>query len=525
MGDHATDDVDMTVASSRNTDRLEKQLGKLQAQVASLTASVRSGKSQMSAKPSKRLEFKPAGYTKQTPAQPSQRGKLKRAKKPRPGYCFKCGEDGHIAPSCTNTPNPELVKAKSKQLKQKQQAWKELNIKVIHVSRMGLPETEIKPEFPNSSVISSLTQTPTHSYRAQRQFEHARRETQALVNFQTTGPMEMACIDYLSLEPDSHNTKGILVITDCFTKYAVAVPTRNQKAKTVAKCLWEHFFMHYGFPKHLHSDHGKYFESQVIEELCDLFGIIKLGTSPYHPRGDQAVRFNQSLLDMLETLQDKQKRHWRDYVNPITHAYNCTRNKHTGFSPYEMMFGCQPRLPLGFGFYLPAKDGVPQFHSQYVKNLRACLEESYQIATGDEQKVATKNKQAYTPWSWNEEEEAGEVESEGRRAEKEAGGAERAKSEAEDEESEAEDEESEAEDEHRAEEEESEAEEDESNVEQRRKNRKQRWTNTEQRRKNRKQRRTNTEQRRKNRRQRRMNVEQRRTNKKRRKNWKQRRGK
>lgn len=53
-------------------------------------------------------------------------------------------------------------------------------------------------------------------------------------------------MDFLSLEPDSSNTKDILVITDHFTKYTVAIPTPNQKAKTVV--------VHYGIPEWLHSD-------------------------------------------------------------------------------------------------------------------------------------------------------------------------------------------------------------------------------------------------------------------------------
>lgn len=70
-----------------------------------------------------------------------------------------------------------------------------------------------------------------------------------LVNICTTRPMELVSMDFLSLEPDSWNTKDILVITDHFTKYAVAVPTKDQKAVTVAKCLWVHFLTHYGFPE------------------------------------------------------------------------------------------------------------------------------------------------------------------------------------------------------------------------------------------------------------------------------------
>lgn len=60
-----------------------------------------------------------------------------------------------------------------------------------------------------------------------------------LVNIQTSRPMELVCVDFLSIEPDSRNFKDILVITDHFTKYATAIPTRDQKALTVAKCLWE----------------------------------------------------------------------------------------------------------------------------------------------------------------------------------------------------------------------------------------------------------------------------------------------
>lgn len=227
-----------------------------------------------------------------------------------------------------------------------------------------------------------------------------RRKTQPersapLVNIHTTRPMELVCIDYLSLEPDSHNTKDILVITDHFTKYAVAIPTKDQKAKTVAKTLWEQFFVHYGFPERLLSDQGRDFESQLIKELCALTGITKVRTSPYHPRGNPVERFNRTLLGMLGTLKEKEKSQWRDYVKPLTHAYNCTKNDVTGFSPYELMFGRQPRLPVDIAFCLPVKDGSPKSHSQYVKHLKTRLEESYQIATKNAQKVADRNKRRF----------------------------------------------------------------------------------------------------------------------------------
>lgn len=88
----------------------------------------------------------------------------------------------------------------------------------------------------------------------------------------TTYPLELICMDYLSLEPDSRDTRNILVLTDHFTKFAVAVPTRDQKVKTIAKTLWENFIIHYGFPSWLLSDQGRDFESRTIKELCAVIG-------------------------------------------------------------------------------------------------------------------------------------------------------------------------------------------------------------------------------------------------------------
>ncbi|KAI3371497.1 hypothetical protein L3Q82_024075 [Scortum barcoo] len=179
-----------------------------------------------------------------------------------------------------------------------------------------------------------------------------------------------------------------------FTKYAVAIPTRNQKAQTVAKCLWENFLVHYGFPEKLLSDQGPDFESRTIKELCSIAGIQKVRTTPYHPRGNPVERFNRTLLQILGTLENKDKSHWREFVKPLVHAYNCTRNDVTGYSPYELMFGRQPRLPVDLAFGLPASS-QPKSHSQYVHDLKGHLEESYRVATENASKTAERNKQRF----------------------------------------------------------------------------------------------------------------------------------
>ena len=77
-----------------------------------------------------------------------------------------------------------------------------------------------------------------------------------LVSIETSQPLEMICIDFLCLEQSKGGYENILVITDHFTRYAQAIPTRNQTAQTTARCLWEFFIQHYSFPARIHSDQG-----------------------------------------------------------------------------------------------------------------------------------------------------------------------------------------------------------------------------------------------------------------------------
>lgn len=112
----------------------------------------------------------------------------------------------------------------------------------------------------------------------------------------------------------------------------------NQKAQTVAKCVWDNFIVHYGIPERLHSDQGPVFESHTIKELCKTMGIYKVRTTPYPPRGNPVERFNRTLLSMFGTLTAKRKTQRHNFVKPLVHAYNCTKSDVTGFSPYEFLF-------------------------------------------------------------------------------------------------------------------------------------------------------------------------------------------
>lgn len=220
--------------------------------------------------------------------------------------------------------------------------------------------------------------------------------TAPMVNVKTSRPLELVCMDFLTLEESKGGYGNILVITDHFTRYSVAVPTRNQTANTTAKALFDNFLVHYGFPERLHSDQGRNFESDVIYSLCKLVGIQKSRTTPYHPQGNGSCeRMNRTLLSMLGTLTADKKSDWKSHVAPMIHAYNCTKHDVTGFSPFYLMFGRHPRLPIDMYLGLDRKDDQPANTPQYVSGLRERLDYAYRLASERDDKADARNKAMY----------------------------------------------------------------------------------------------------------------------------------
>ena len=101
-----------------------------------------------------------------------------------------------------------------------------------------------------------------------------------------TQQLELVHMDYLSLEPSKGNIENVLVITDHFTGYALAYPSKTQTAQATARILWDNFICHYGFLEKFISDQGRNFDSDLIKELCKIAGVQKLHTTPYHPQGN-----------------------------------------------------------------------------------------------------------------------------------------------------------------------------------------------------------------------------------------------
>uniref|UniRef100_A0A8C6LDR0 Gypsy retrotransposon integrase-like protein 1 n=1 Tax=Nothobranchius furzeri TaxID=105023 RepID=A0A8C6LDR0_NOTFU len=222
------------------------------------------------------------------------------------------------------------------------------------------------------------------------------RETRApLSNIVTTQPFELVSVDFLHLERCKGGYEYILVIVDHFTRFAQAYPTTSKSGKTVADKIFNDYALKFGFPARIHHDQGGEFENQLFSQLSKYCSMAGSKTSPYHPQGNgQVERFNRTLIQMLKTLTEKDKTNWKDSLNKLVFAYNCTRTEVTGFSPFYLLFGRSPRLPIDVLFSLPTETGSHDHHA-YVEQWKQGMQQAYTIAKENAQKAAQSNKRIY----------------------------------------------------------------------------------------------------------------------------------
>ena len=220
------------------------------------------------------------------------------------------------------------------------------------------------------------------------------KEKDQLYPITATYPLELIHLDFLSIGGKEDKMKSILVVTDHFTWYAQCY-VANQTTLTVAKTLVDKFFTIYRWPDKILTDRGTSFENYLFHDICKMAKIKKLCTGSYRPQTNgQCERFNKTLLNMLGTLPKDVKKRWQDWVPTLTHAYNCTTSKVMGYSPYFLIYGRQPRLPIAIEYGVNITDSYSDCKS-YATKLEHCLKWAYKAAQKHIDKETSRYKKYY----------------------------------------------------------------------------------------------------------------------------------
>ena len=165
------------------------------------------------------------------------------------------------------------------------------------------------------------------------------------------GALELVSMDFWgpTAQPSANGNKYVLIITDYYTRYVVAIPVPNNTAITTAQCFVRDFVFKFGIPRRLITDQGVHFVNQLMKNITSILGTNHSQTSSYHPQSNGLVeRFNGTFHAQIAKLYNSELNDWDDFLAPVIYAYNTGIQSTTGYSPFQLMFGRQPVLPLDY---------------------------------------------------------------------------------------------------------------------------------------------------------------------------------
>jgi len=159
-------------------------------------------------------------------------------------------------------------------------------------------------------------------------------------------PMEKVGMDVLTLPPTVSGHCKVFVLMDYLTKFVWVFPLKNEKAETLGQVLTGQFFPYFGVPEVMLSDRGAAFTGKVFEEISRVYKVKQVFTTAYHPKTDGLVeRFNRTLQAALAKSRHMVGGNWKDHLGHVVYAYNSMTHSSTGFPPYLLMFGREPKIP------------------------------------------------------------------------------------------------------------------------------------------------------------------------------------
>ena len=173
------------------------------------------------------------------------------------------------------------------------------------------------------------------------QFRSTQREEEALYPTASNGLMEKWAID-ITYMPSRRGKQYLIVARDDMSGWVEARAVLNKEAKTVALFIWEDVICRHGVFWRMVLDGGGEFKGEVID-LLNRWGVDRVQVSAYHAPGNGMIeRGHQPLKNALSKLGDD----WVTNLAAVLFADRTTVHGPTGYTPFYMVYGREPILPV-----------------------------------------------------------------------------------------------------------------------------------------------------------------------------------
>lgn len=213
-------------------------------------------------------------------------------------------------------------------------------------------------------------------------------------------PFQKVAIDLIGpIHPVSDRGNRFALTLICTTtRWAEAIPLKETTTEMVAEALLS-IFARIGFPAEVLSDGGPQLTSSLMKSVMSLIGIRQIHSTPYHQQSNGLnERWNQHIKQMIKRIAHEEPTQWDRYLPALLFAYREVPQETTGFSPFELVYGCVPRGPLSLIKDLCTKPTLPddvKVDYNYVIDLRKRLDTVIKIANERTDVQSIRSKERY----------------------------------------------------------------------------------------------------------------------------------
>ena len=148
-------------------------------------------------------------------------------------------------------------------------------------------------------------------------------------------------------ETSTSGNKHILTITHHLTGWPEAFPILEKSADTIVATLINEYLLVHMCPWYILSDNGTEFKNSLMDQVLQQLGIeINFLCSIPSPSNSKLEVFHKYLKPTLKKLCEKDPANWDKYLNQALTSYRITPNLTTAESPFFLVYGRDPNLPL-----------------------------------------------------------------------------------------------------------------------------------------------------------------------------------
>ena len=162
-------------------------------------------------------------------------------------------------------------------------------------------------------------------------------------------PMNFISMDLIGeFHPPSKKGHRYALTTICMlTGYTFCIPLKTKTANEVVRAYIDNIYTKFGGSNKILSDNSTEFKNELFTKVADELGVeFKIYTPPYHPQSNGRIEGFHNFLKACISKHISPNMEWDDVVPLACASYNFLPNEHSRESPFFLMFGGDPKLPL-----------------------------------------------------------------------------------------------------------------------------------------------------------------------------------